>query len=170
MTTPKHVQWEDSLLEFTHCDPQTLFLDQERPTPMTPALELQDPPPRFVLGQGVFIVDSSGNDPTGLTTYMVLTNHEKDATGKILYRLMPSQNVVFRAAETRLLEVNFPLGAQVSRQGDAVCSVVTRRCVVKGERLYDLKDELGRTLTRVKEEELGLKESGNFPFVTQLDQ
>lgn len=167
MDPSRPVEWEDPISAFTHYDSQDPFLNLEQTIPPPGP---QEPPPRFVLGQEVFIVDSSGNDPTGLATYMVLTNHEKDAEGKILYRVMPSQEVVFRAAETRLLEVSFPLGAQVCRKGDTVCSVVTKRYVAKGERIYDLKDELGMTVMGVREEELQLKDTGNFPFVTKFDQ
>ena len=87
-----------------------------------------------------------------------------------MYRLMPSQEIVFRAAETRLLEVNFPMGAQVKRKNDAIGSVITRRYVEKGVRLYDLRDEQGRSTERVNEAELVLHNGGMFPFVVQMNQ
>lgn len=151
------------------CDPQNLMLNNGEVT-LTPPPIFDGLPPRFILGQEVFILDSSGTEPTGLTTYLVLSNHEKDAAGRFLYRLMPSQEIVFRAAETRLLEVKFPLGAQVKRTNDAVCSVVTRRYVVRGRRVYDLKDELERCMKEVKEEELSLSIQGSFAFVTQMQR
>ena len=107
---------------------------------------------------------------TGLTTYLVLSNHEEDGAGRFLYRLMPSQEVVFRAAEKRLLEVNFPLGVQVKRTNDTICSIVTRRYVVEEERVYDLRNELGTYVKGVREEELRLTDQGSFPFVTKMER
>jgi hypothetical protein len=150
------------------CDPKDLMLDHDHP-PVTPPSQFDKPPPRFALGAEVFILDSNGTDPTGLTTYVVLSNHEKAGAGHFLYRLMPSQEVVFRAAETRLLEVNFPMGAQVKRKNDTLCSVITRRYVVNGERVYDLRDELGRYGKGIKEKELSLSDQGKFPFVIQME-
>jgi hypothetical protein len=162
-------QWDDPLAAFTTgvCDPQDImFKDDQFLT--TPPPTSEEPPPRFILGQEVFILDSGGSELTGLTTYLILSNHEKDAAGRFLYRLMPSQEVVFRAAETRLLEVTFPLGVQVKRKKDLICSVVTRRYVVGGGRVYDLRNELGETVKAVKEEELRLSDRGKFDFITKL--
>lgn len=162
-------QRDDPLAAFTTgvCDPQDIMLkDDQFFTAPSPSPE--ESLARFILGQEVFILDSGGSELTGLTTYLILSNHEKDATGRFLYRLMPSQEVVFRAAETRLLEVTFPLGVQVKRKGGLINSVVTRRYVVGGERLYDLKYELGEIVKGVKEEELSLSHRGRFKFVTEL--
>ncbi len=171
MNPAKNVQWADPVATFTNlvCNPQDLLLNNEQTPPRTPPTQPLEVPPRFVLGQEVFILDRSGTDPTGLTTYLVLRNDEKDIAGQYLYRLMPSQEIVFRAAETRLLEVNFPMGAQVRRTNDAIGSVITRRYVEKGERLYDLRDEQGRSMKGVNEAELVLHNGGRFPFVVQMN-
>ena len=171
MELSKSIQWSDSKFAFSKqaCDPQDLTL-RNKQVPMTPPPAPFELPPRFVLGQEVFILDSNGTDPTGLTTYLVLSNHEKDHAGQSLYRLMPSQEIVFRAAEKRLLEVSFSLGAQVRRRNETIGFIVTRRYVEEGARLYDLRDEQGRCLKGVKEAELVMSSGGMFSFATQMDQ
>jgi hypothetical protein len=171
MAYSDNARWADPLAAFTTsvCDSQDLMLDHNQP-PSTPPAAANELLPRFILGQEVFILDSGGSELTGLTTYLVLSNHEKDGAGRFLYHLMPSQEVVFRAAEKRLLEVNFPLGVQVKRANDTVCSIVTRRYVVEEKRVYDLRNELGTCVKGVREEELRLTDQGSFPFVTKMDR
>ena len=150
------------------CNPHDLMLDHNH-SPVAPPSAFDESLPRFILGAEVFILDSNGTDPTGLTTYVVLSNHEKDGAGHFLYRLMPSQEVVFRAAETRLLAVNLAMGQQVKRTNDTLCSVITRRYVIDRERVYDLRDEQGRHGKGIKEKELSLSDQGKFPFVFQME-
>lgn len=169
MAYPDSARWADPMAAFTTgvCDPQDIMFDDKQHPP-TPPPSL-DESPRFILGQEVFILDSGGSELTGLTTYLILSNHEKDAAGCFLYRLMPSQEVVFRAAETRLLEVNLPLGMRVKKADASICSIVTRRYVIQDERVYDVRDELGKIWKGVKEKELRLSDQGSFRFVKIMD-
>ena len=117
----------------------------------------------------MFLVDLSQSDPTGLTTYVVTSNHEIDInTGQRHYRIYPLPSGPFRAAEYRLVEVGYCLGAEVIKPPfDALPSIVIKRYVREGLRFYDLKDAAGVTTQNVAEWELQPHTGGEFPFVNE---
>ncbi len=85
-----------------------------------------------------FILDSAGNDPSGLATYTALPPHDDNltvhpVTGERLYYLVAAPTV-FRASESRLLPVGYKCGDTVKQKANVVGSRVVRRYVVGRER------------------------------------
>ena len=85
----------------------------------------------------------------------MVVNEESGGYGERLYYLRPLNNITFRVRENRLLEVGFPLGAYVKRRKEnATTSIVVKRYVKDGKRVYDIKDGLEQFQTGVAEDDL----------------
>jgi hypothetical protein len=145
---------QPSLLE----EQTATLVNVDATTPDTNANSHTRPPLSFQGSTKYFVLDSSGNDLSGLVTYTEIplpANYPAydSRTGERFHYVVPQQMVI-RVSSSRLLLVGHLTGDVVQQHTNICKATVLRRFVAGGTRKYDLKDELGCVWKDVSETEL----------------
>lgn len=142
------------------------FTNTNNPSPQHSYKKSTFENPNYKLGQEVHLLDTSRNEVTGLSTYIVISNDERDTTtDETIYRVKPSLKTSFRVSESRILDVGYSLGTEVKQNEKSTPAIIIRRFVRNGQRTYDLKDSNGQEVLNVQEQELVFNQGGKFDFV-----